>query len=36
MSGNHGEIAKWRRQKSEEITAARRPDMIARRQEDRS
>jgi tRNA (guanine37-N1)-methyltransferase len=34
MSGNHGEIAKWRRQQSEEITADRRPDMIARKKPD--
>lgn len=27
MSGNHGEIAKWRRERSEEITRARRPDL---------
>jgi tRNA (guanine37-N1)-methyltransferase len=27
MSGNHGEIAKWRRLKSEELTAQRRPDL---------
>ena len=27
MSGNHGEIAKWRRQESEHITAMRRPDL---------
>ncbi len=30
MSGNHGEIAKWRRQKALEITAQRRPDMLAK------
>ena len=29
MSGNHGEIAKWRRERSEEITRARRPDLWA-------
>ncbi|MGA9250950.1 MAG: tRNA (guanosine(37)-N1)-methyltransferase TrmD [Roseobacter sp.] len=34
MSGNHGEIAKWRRQQSEEITADRRPDMISRKKPD--
>ena len=28
LSGNHGEIAKWRKQKSEELTKARRPDLI--------
>lgn len=27
LSGNHAEIAKWRRQKSLEITAERRPDL---------
>ena len=27
MSGHHGEIARWRRAKSEEITQARRPDL---------
>ena len=31
MSGHHGEIAKWRREKSEEITQARRPDLWAKR-----
>jgi len=29
MSGHHGEIAKWRRAMSEEITRARRPDLWA-------
>ncbi|WP_375173904.1 tRNA (guanosine(37)-N1)-methyltransferase TrmD [Pseudooceanicola sp.] len=29
MSGHHGEIAKWRRQMSEEMTRARRPDLWA-------
>lgn len=29
-SGNHGEIAKWRRAESERLTAARRPDLWAR------
>ena len=28
LSGNHGEIAAWRRQKSLEITADRRPDLL--------
>lgn len=28
-SGNHGEIAKWRRAQAEELTKARRPDMWA-------
>ncbi|HXK78248.1 MAG TPA: tRNA (guanosine(37)-N1)-methyltransferase TrmD, partial [Oscillospiraceae bacterium] len=28
LSGNHEEIAAWRRQKSLEITAERRPDML--------
>jgi len=27
MSGHHGEIAKWRREKSEALTKARRPDL---------
>ncbi len=27
MSGNHGEISKWRREQSEALTKARRPDM---------
>ena len=31
LSGNHGEIAKWRREQSELITSARRPDLINRR-----
>ena len=30
MSGNHGEIARWRRAVSEELTRARRPDLWAR------
>ena len=29
-SGNHGEIAAWRRARAHEITAARRPDLWAR------
>ena len=28
MSGNHGEIAKWRRRQSQEITRTRRPDLL--------
>ncbi len=31
MSGHHGEIAKWRRAQSEEITRTRRPDLWAAR-----
>ena len=31
MSGNHGEIAKWRQQQAEILTKTRRPDMWARR-----
>ncbi|MGI3170080.1 tRNA (guanosine(37)-N1)-methyltransferase TrmD [Pseudooceanicola sp. C21-150M6] len=31
MSGHHGEIEKWRRQQSEELTRARRPDLWSRR-----
>ena len=30
-SGNHGEIARWRRAQSEAITRARRPDLWDRR-----
>lgn len=30
MSGNHGEIAKWRQQQAEEITQHRRPDLWKR------
>lgn len=29
MSGHHGEIAKWRKAQSEELTRARRPDLWA-------
>jgi len=29
LSGNHGEIAKWRRAEAERLTAARRPDLWA-------
>jgi len=29
LSGHHGEIARWRRERSLEITARRRPDLIA-------
>ena len=28
LSGNHGEITKWRREQSEKLTAIRRPDLI--------
>ena len=28
LSGNHGEIAKWRKIQSEEITAKNRPDLL--------
>ena len=28
LSGNHAEIAKWRKQQSEQKTLARRPDLI--------
>ncbi len=31
MSGNHGEIAKWRQTEAERLTKLRRPDMWARR-----
>ena len=30
LSGNHGEIARWRRQQSLLRTARRRPDLLAR------
>lgn len=33
LSGNHGEIAKWRREQSEALTRDRRPDMWAARRE---
>jgi len=29
LSGHHAEIARWRRQRSLELTASRRPDLIA-------
>ncbi|MFN3936708.1 MAG: tRNA (guanosine(37)-N1)-methyltransferase TrmD [Gemmobacter sp.] len=29
LSGNHGEIARWRRERSVELTAERRPDLLA-------
>ncbi len=28
LSGNHGEVDKWRRERAEEITKARRPDLL--------
>jgi len=31
MSGNHGEIAKWRREQSEEKTRKNRPELLKRR-----
>lgn len=31
MSGNHAEIAKWRKEKSVEITKQRRPDLLERK-----
>ena len=31
MSGNHGEIAKWRQAQAEELTQRRRPDMWEKR-----
>lgn len=34
MSGNHGEIARWRREMSETLTRARRPDLWAASRED--
>lgn len=30
LSGHHGEIARWRRQRALELTARRRPDLLAR------
>lgn len=33
LSGNHAEIARWRREKSEGLTKARRPDMWAKRKD---
>ncbi|MGC1495785.1 MAG: tRNA (guanosine(37)-N1)-methyltransferase TrmD [Sulfitobacter sp.] len=36
MSGNHGEIAKWRQQMAEDLTRDRRPDMWAHRGGDKS
>lgn len=33
QNGNHAEIAKWRRQQSEELTKARRPDLLKRKKE---
>ncbi|WP_306006762.1 tRNA (guanosine(37)-N1)-methyltransferase TrmD [Aquicoccus porphyridii] len=35
MSGNHGEIAKWRRAQSEALTQLRRPDLWAARDKDK-
>lgn len=32
LSGHHANIEKWRREQSERITAARRPDLLARRE----
>lgn len=34
MSGNHGEIARWRREKALELTRARRPDLLRDEGED--
>ncbi len=34
LSGDHGEIARWRRGQAEKITQARRPDLWARRAKD--
>ncbi|MBA4350905.1 MAG: tRNA (guanosine(37)-N1)-methyltransferase TrmD, partial [Rhodobacter sp.] len=31
MSGHHGQIAKWRREESERLTAERRPDLWEKR-----
>jgi tRNA (guanine37-N1)-methyltransferase len=32
VSGDHAAVAAWRREKSEEITRQRRPDLAQRRQ----
>jgi len=32
-SGDHGKVAKWRREKSEEITEKRRPDLWSKHQD---
>jgi tRNA (guanine37-N1)-methyltransferase len=29
LSGHHGQVARWRRERSLELTACRRPDLIA-------
>ena len=34
LSGNHAEIAKWRRDQSEQRTAGRRPDLLNKKSED--
>jgi len=34
LSGNHGEIAKWRKMESEKITKNRRPDLLKNRKND--
>jgi len=34
LSGNHAEIAKWRREQSEQRTAGRRPDLLNKKIED--
>ena len=34
LSGNHAEIAKWRREQSEQRTAGRRPDLLNKKSED--
>ena len=34
LSGNHAEIAKWRREQSEQRTAGRRPDLLNKKLED--
>ncbi|MEO0753109.1 MAG: tRNA (guanosine(37)-N1)-methyltransferase TrmD, partial [Pseudomonadota bacterium] len=36
LSGNHGEIAKWRQAQSEALTRARRPDLWAARMADKT
>ena len=34
LSGNHAEIARWRREQSEQRTAGRRPDLLNKKSED--
>jgi tRNA (guanine37-N1)-methyltransferase len=36
LSGDHGKIAAWRREKAAEITQKRRPDLWAKRRRDKN